>query len=371
MNSGIEDAAADQPEPSDVNLAAYSFELPQESIAQQPAARRDGSRLLVLRRATGEIEHKTFDALPELFRPNDVLVVNDSRVFPARLRLRRLSGGRVELLLLEYLEERGCWRAIGRPGKSLQPGSTLMMTDETTARVVDREADAVLVTFTRGSKALTREETFLLCEQLGEVPLPPYIQRQDDDSRAELDAERYQTVFAQSIGSAAAPTAGLHFSHELIAAIEARGVRVVPVTLHVGLGTFRPLTTETLRGSKLHEESFVLTRAAADCIHDARQQGGRIIAVGTTTCRVLETLGERFHTEGYPPPYSGRTSLFIKPGHRFALVDALVTNFHLPRTSLLVLVSAMAGRQQVLAAYNTAIREGYRFYSYGDAMLVV
>jgi S-adenosylmethionine:tRNA ribosyltransferase-isomerase len=339
-------------------LADFDFALPPERIAQEPLAERDAARLLVLERASGARSHRHVRDLPELLRPADLLVVNATRVEPARLRGRKASGGAAEALLLEPGPRPGEWRALVR-ARALRVGTKLR--------------------FLRGERALEAEVgglegdgTALLCfapgadpHALGEAPLPPYIRR--PERRAEDDT-RYQTVFARVPGAVAAPTAGLHLTRELLSRLAAAGIASAELVLHVGLGTFRPLGEAELRTGRLHAERFELPEATADAITAARRRGGRVVAVGTTTTRVLET---RARDDGSVEPGAGTTDLFLRPGHRFRAVDALLTNFHLPRSSLLVLVAAFAGREAVLAAYAEAIAEGYRFYSYGDAMLVL
>ena len=352
------------------SLADYDFELPREQIAQTPPQERGGSRLLILHRDSGALEHRQFRDLPSFFKPGDLLVLNDSRVFPARLRFhRRPTGGRGELLCLEPETGTSLWRVIGRPGKALRTGEVLALDDrKTTAHPVDHDDREVLVEFRRAAASLTTEQVFALCERHGTIPLPPYIQREDDDPLAALDRDRYQTVYAANLGSAAAPTAGLHFTPEILRAIRERGVAVTTVTLHVGLGTFQPLTTESFGATCLHRERITVNERAMREITRTQQEGGRIVAVGTTAVRTLESLPVPLPNSS---PFNSATSLFIKPGHSFQYMDALVTNFHLPRSSLLVLVSAFAGREPVLAAYREAISSGYHFYSYGDAMLIL
>ena len=358
-----------------MRTADFDYDLPPDLIAQEPAPCRDQSRLLVVRRNSGTLEHRRFRDLPEYLRSGDVLVLNDSRVIAARLRgVNRRTGGRFELLLLEEVE-RNEWWAMMRPGRRARAGTEIAICDPegrptpVTARVLDTNAE--------GHRRLKFEGTFNVLEELdkvGEVPLPPYISR-TDPSRLELDRVRYQTVFASAAGSVAAPTAGLHFSGELLRRIRERGVEVCFVTLHVGLATFAPVKTETLEGHTLHEERYRLEGATAELIDTRKRAGGRVVAVGTTPVRVLETVAAAHG--GRLRAASGRTRLFIPPPFAFQVVDALVTNFHLPRSTLLMLVSAFAapaetrGRELVLAAYAEAVRQRYRFYSYGDAMLLM
>jgi len=341
--------------------AGYDYDLPESLIAQSPAPSRTASRLLVLDRARDSLEHRVFADILEYLRPADCLVLNDTKVIPARLLGALPTGGRVELLLLRSLggDE---WECLARPAGKLRPGRTARFGEgpfldaEVTAIVDDTGRRRV-----RLSSSLPVREAI---ERVGHVPLPPYIRRDD----AEPDRERYQTVYAVHPGSAAAPTAGLHFDEDLLRRLEGSGVRVARLTLHVGLGTFRPITADRLDQHTMHSESYVVSEECAQCANAAREAGGRIVAVGTTSVRTLESASD---TEGRLHPCTGETELFIRPGHRFRAVDALLTNFHLPRSSLLVLVSALAGRERVLAAYREAVARGYRFFSYGDAMLIL
>jgi S-adenosylmethionine:tRNA ribosyltransferase-isomerase len=312
-----------------MDTALLEYELPSELVAQRPAERRDGSRLLVYRRASGEVEHRVFSALPELLS-RELVVINDTRVVPARLRLRRASGGRVEVLLLERRSENGLWEGLVRPSKRLQPGELL--------------GPAKLLEELGGGRWLLRLEG----RSAGETPLPPYIHE------PLADPDRYQTVYARESGSAAAPTAGLHFTPGLVARLNP-----ARVTLHVGLDTFRPVVSERLEEHELHGERYEVARGEWDRIQAAE----RVLAVGTTTVRVLETVARTAEL-------SGRTSLFVTPGFDFRRVDALLTNFHLPRSTLLALVMAFVGVEETLELYRLAIAERYRFYSFGDAMLV-
>ncbi len=331
----------------------FDFALPDERIAQE-AAPRGASRLLVLD-ALGAARHRSIGDLVELLRPGDLLVVNDTRVIPARLFAERAgSGGAIELLLVERRSER-LWDCLVRPGRRARPGTELRLGDSLTARVVAIGEDG-----RRAIEFSAPVEPHL--EALGHVPLPPYIDRPD---RAE-DRERYQTVYAANPGAIAAPTAGLHFSNELLARLAARGVERVAVTLHVGIGTFKPVTAELVHEHRMDEESYMVPPSTARAIAAARDEGRRIVAVGTTVVRTLESAAA---ASGEVPAGAGATRLFIVPGYRFRVVDLLLTNFHLPRSTLLMLVAAFAGRERVLAAYAEAIDAGYRFFSYGDAML--
>lgn len=338
----------------------FDYPLPLDRIAQTPLEPRDASRLLVLRRDTGEVEHRFFRDLglpaPEggLLRPGDLLVLNRTRVIPARLYARKPSGGRVELLLLRRRDAL-TWEALVG-GKGLGAGKQVQ---------VEAGPAVDILEALDGSERLIRfsEPIEPYFPKVGHVPLPPYIHEKLDDP------ERYQTVYAHEAGSAAAPTAGLHFTPRLLEALQAGGVKIAYVTLHVGLDTFAPVTEEHPQEHKIHTEWCELPQETADAINQARQAGGRVIAVGTTTVRTLESAAS-VGRDGISP-CAGPTSLFILPGYDFKVVDAMITNFHLPRSTLLMLVSAFAGREKILAAYETAIREGYRFYSFGDAMLIL
>ena len=339
----------------------FDYHLPQHLIAQSPAEPRDSSRLLVLHRDTGHMEHRRFYHLPEYLTPGDLLVLNDSRVIPARLLGRRQdTGGRVELLLLHRLRP-GVWRALGRPGRALRPGAVISIEHEgnvaATARVLERWPDGTCAV------ELSSEADAL---GAGHTPLPPYIHQ------LPADPEQYQTVYSRVDGSAAAPTAGLHFTRPLLDDLAAKGVRIAYVTLHVGTDTFRPIGTESPGEHELHGEYFELGEEAAAELNAARQQGRRIVAVGTTSVRLLEQVALSSTSGlGQMQPTQGWADLYILPGHAFQLVDAMITNFHLPRTTLLMLVSAFATRDLVLSAYQEAIAQEYRFYSFGDAMMIV
>ena len=334
----------------------FYYELPPERIAQTPLERRDASRLMVLGRESGEVTHRHFYDLPELLRPGDCLVLNDSRVLPARLFGTRESGGFVEVLLLRELEA-GKWECLTRPGRKTRPGVSLSFGGGVlTGLVTDTSNDGKRIV------QFQYDGIFLeVLERLGRVPLPPYI-------KAELeDKERYQTVYARDPGSAAAPTAGLHFTDALLEKIRARGVHVCYVTLHVGLGTFRPVQEEEITDHTMHEEFCVIPEETARVINETKRRGGRVVCVGTTSCRTLESFAA---ADGTVEAQSGWTNIFIYPGYRFKCMDALVTNFHLPESTLIMLVSAFAGREHVLAAYEAAVAQGYRFFSFGDAMFI-
>ena len=338
----------------------FDYELPRELIAQYPARERDESRLLVLRRPEGGVEHRSFRDIGEYLRPADILVLNESEVMPARfLGAKEATGGRVEMFLLRRVGG-DRWEALLKPGARVRDGTLLTFGDgRLRARVVGPLPDGKREVELEGAGEMEP-----LIRELGRVPLPPYIDREAE----EVDRERYQTVYARVPGAVAAPTAGLHFTEESLGVLAANGVRVARLVLHVGLGTFRPVSVDDPDEHEMEEERYVVTPEAAGAINEARGAGGRIVAVGTTSVRVLETVADE---SGRVAPGGGATRLFIRPPYRFRAVDALLTNFHLPRSTLLMLVSALAGREAVLAAYEEAVRERYRFYSYGDAMLIV
>ncbi|HEY8414227.1 MAG TPA: tRNA preQ1(34) S-adenosylmethionine ribosyltransferase-isomerase QueA [Thermaerobacter sp.] len=339
----------------------FDYELPPELIAQRPLPERDASRLMVVDRRTGRWQHARFRDLPRFLRPGDCLVLNDSRVVPARLYGRRPGGGRVEFLLLRPLEGGERWLALVRPGRRLRPGAVALCGDEDPLRV---EVEAVTETGERVVRLTppAGETVEQALHRLGRVPLPPYIREELDDP------ERYQTVYARHEGSVAAPTAGLHFTPQLLARLEGMGVALARITLHVGLGTFRPVTAERVEDHVMHAEYYEVPPEAAEVINDARARGGRVIAVGTTVTRTLETVADE---EGRIHPGRGWTDLFIRPGYRFRAIDGLITNFHLPRSTLLMLVAALLGRERTLAAYREAVARRYRFFSFGDAMLIL
>jgi S-adenosylmethionine:tRNA ribosyltransferase-isomerase len=344
--------------PEELDLDAFDYLLPLERIAQEPAPERDGARLLLLDRDTGTRAHRQVRDLPALLDPGDLLVVNATRVLPARLRGEKTTGGSAEALILGEAAEPGVFRALVKTGKRQRVGLKFRFGDG------DAALDAELVGIGEDGEVELAFADGASPYRVGEAPLPPYIRR--PEARAE-DAERYQTVFAREPGSVAAPTAGLHLSEAILDALAARGVERAEVVLHVGAGTFRPVGAEALRTRRLHAERFDLPEATAEAVRAARARGGRVVAVGTTTARVLETCagpGGRIEAR------RGETELFLAPGDAFRVVDALLTNFHLPRSSLLLLVAAFAGRERVLDAYADAMESGYRFYSYGDAMLI-
>jgi len=335
----------------------FDYELPEELIAQTPIERRDASRLMVLRREDNSIEHRSFCDLPEFLHSGDVLVLNDTRVIPARLWGTRSTGGKVELLLLQEIEA-DVWECLARPGKRAHVGEKLSFgKGRMIGTVLDKtEYGGRVVSF----EAI--EGVDKVVDEIGEMPVPHYI-------KTDLkDAERYQTVYARERGSAAAPTAGLHFTPELLDEIASCGVVIVRVTLHVGLGTFRPVKTEVVEEHVMHSEHYHVSKEAADAINEARASGGRVVAVGTTSVRTLETVAR---PDGTIAPGEGWTSIFIYPGYTFRAVDAMVTNFHLPKSTLVMMVSAFADREFILSAYREAVAERYRFFSFGDAMLIL
>jgi S-adenosylmethionine:tRNA ribosyltransferase-isomerase len=340
-----------------MQVSDFDYELPPDRIAQEPLPERDASRLLLLDRRTGAVAHHRFRELPDLLRPDDVLVVNDSKVIPARLHGRKTTGGQAEVLLVRPLAE-GEWLAMTRPG--LPPGGRVVVARDGLRLTI--EALAVADDGLRTVRLETDSgEVAAALAELGELPTPPYIHRRL------ADPGRYQTVYAAPEGSIAAPTAGLHFTPRVLAALEARGIAVERLTLHVGLGTFLPVRTEAVDDHRMHSEWYTLPPETAARLNVARKAGRRVIAIGTTTCRALESAAQT----GTIQPGSRETALFIRPGYHFQAVDGLLTNFHLPRSTLLMLVSALAGREHVLAAYAEAVEAGYRFYSFGDAMLIL
>jgi S-adenosylmethionine:tRNA ribosyltransferase-isomerase len=335
----------------------FDYHLPEELIAQTPVEPRDHSRLMVLDRASGNFEHRRFYDLPDYLRPGDVLVFNDSRVIPARLYATRASGGSAELLLLRRLEP-GRWDALVKPGRRMRQGDTFEASRDgrrITGEVVEVHEDGSRTVELSGEEHL---------DVLGAVPLPPYIHE------PLADPERYQTVYAKTRGSVAAPTAGLHFTPQLLDKLRSQGVETVFVTLHVGLGTFRPVTVDDPESHKMHPEYWELSPDAAEAIGKAKSEGRRVISIGTTAVRLMEQAAA-VSVDPNVSPGSGWADIFIYPGYRFQLVDALVTNFHLPKSTLLMLTSALAGRDRLLSAYQEAASQGYRFYSFGDAMLIL
>ena len=342
---------------SELRKSDFYFDLPQELIAQDPLADRTASRLLVLHRQTGEVEHHTFREITDYLRPGDCLVLNNTKVIPARLMgVKEDTGAAIEVLLLKR-RENDVWATLVKPGKKARPGTKLVFGDGCLrAEVLDvvEEGNRLVRFYYDGifEEALDR---------LGEMPLPPYITHKLQDKN------RYQTVYAKHDGPAAAPTAGLHFTQELLAKIEEMGVRIASVTLHVGLGTFRPVKADNILEHHMHSEHYQITREASDIINRTKKEGGRVICVGTTSCRTVESAADE---SGSVQPGCGDTEIFIYPGYQFKVLDCLITNFHLPESTLVMLVSALAGREHVLAAYQKAVEERYRFFSFGDAMFI-
>ena len=334
----------------------FYFDLPEELIAQTPIKQRDASKLLVVNKESGELSHHHFSDILDHLKPGDCLVLNDSRVIPARLFGTRKTGGAVEVLLLKDLGN-SRWEALTRPGRKTRIGEEIFFGDGLLKAVVVDELDD-------GKRIIefAYEGIFLeILEQLGQMPLPPYIHERLENP------ERYQTVYSKNIGSAAAPTAGLHFTDDLLEKIRQKGIDTAFVTLHVGLGTFRPVKADLIEDHIMHSEYFEIPKESEDKIIKAKASGNRVIAVGTTSCRTLESA---FSEDGKIEKTSGNTSIFIYPGYKFKAVDALITNFHLPESTLIMLVSALAGRENIMNAYNTAIKEKYRFFSFGDAMFI-
>ncbi|WP_251860890.1 tRNA preQ1(34) S-adenosylmethionine ribosyltransferase-isomerase QueA [Clostridium sp. Marseille-Q2269] len=335
----------------------FDFYLPEELIAQHPMEKRDEARLLVLDKEMGKIEHKIFKNILDCLSSNDCLVLNNTRVLPARLiGSKEGTGGKMEFLLLKR-EEKDVWETLVKPGKRAQIGTTFIFGNgELKAEVIGigQEGSRIVKFYYEG----IFEE---ILDKLGQMPLPPYIKEKLDDK------EMYQTVYSKEEGSAAAPTAGLHFTEDLLEKIKEKGVKLAFLTLHVGLGTFRPVKVENIQEHVMHSEYYKMDKETAEIINNTRENGGRVIAVGTTSCRTLETIGDK---EGNVREQSGWTDIFIYPGYKYKVVDALITNFHLPQSTLLMLVSALAGRDNIMNAYNTAVEKEYRFFSFGDAMFI-
>jgi len=335
----------------------FYFELPKELIAQHPLEKRDESRLMVINKTKKEIEHKHFKNIIDYLNPGDCLVLNDTRVLPARLLgIKEGTGGKMEFLLLKRIDINH-WETLVKPGKKAKIGTWFVFGNG--------ELKANVISISEGGSRIVRFEYDGIFEEildkLGEMPLPPYITEKLQDK------ERYQTVFSREVGSAAAPTAGLHFTTELIDQIKAKGVKIAFVTLHVGLGTFRPVKAEVVEEHEMHSEHYMLSSDAAEVINEAKEKGGRIIAVGTTSNRTLESIADE---NGKVCEKSGWTDIFIYPGYKFKIVNALITNFHLPESTLIMLVSAFAGKELVMSAYDIAVKEKYRFFSFGDAMFL-
>lgn len=341
-----------------MDIELFNFDLPQELIAQTPLSNRDQSRLLVLDKDTGKIEHKKFQDIFSYLNPGDALVLNDTRVLPARLLgHKKETGAKVEVLLLKQIED-DRWEALVKPGKKLRKGHEVVFGDGLLTGVIE---DTTSV----GGRIIrfSYDGIFIeILDKLGNMPLPPYIKEQLDDR------ERYQTVFAKNIGSAAAPTAGLHFTEDVLETLKDKGINIIYITLHVGLGTFRPVSSEKIEEHKMHSEYYSLSSENAEHLNDIKASGKNIIAVGTTSVRTLETAYDSI-TDKFVEK-EGWTDIFIYPGYEFGAIDGMLTNFHLPKSSLIMLISALAGRENVLKAYEEAINERYRFFSFGDAMLI-
>lgn len=347
-----------------MNVDLFDFELPEELIAQTPLVERTGSRLLTLNKRTGEVGHGTFLDIEQMLEEGDLLILNDTRVLPARLMgMKQDTGAKVELLLLKALGDNR-WETLAKPAKRMKVGTVLVFGSEADGSplltaVVEEEGE-------HGGRIVRFEYEGIfneLLDRLGEMPLPPYIKEKLEDR------ERYQTVFAKHEGSAAAPTAGLHFTEELLERLKHKGVRIGYITLHVGLGTFRPMSVDTVEEHVMHSEYYELSEETAQQLNETKARGGRIVAVGTTSARTLESVAQRFEGEAVQP-CSGWTDIFIFPGYTFKLVDALLTNFHLPKSTLVMLVSAVAGREHIMEAYRQAVEQQYRFFSFGDAMFI-
>lgn len=337
----------------------FDYHLPQELIAQTPAVRRDQSRLLLLERSTGETKHLKFKDLPDLLQYGDVLVLNDTKVIPARLQGNRQTGAGVEVFLL-HSTENGYWRCLVNPGRKVRPGDRIFFNDELSAEIIDRNLDG-----TRNVKFIFDGDFQAILEKTGQVPLPPYIKRKILNPN---DRERYQTIYAARAGAVAAPTAGLHFTKEILNTLGKRRIKLVYITLHVGLGTFKPVSADDIKDHQMEAEWYLISEKSAATINRSIEAGNRIVAVGTTVVRALESAW-KLETDALESG-SGWTNIFITPGYSFHVIDALLTNFHLPRSTLIMLVSAFADREKVLTAYEEAVRQKYRFYSYGDCMLI-
>ena len=339
-----------------MNVSDFDYLLPEELIAQQPSETRDGCRLLVLHMDTNELEHRKFSDIKEYLRPGDCLVLNDSKVIPARLfGVKEGTGAHIEFLLSKKVEG-NVWETLVRPGKRLRPGDFVSFGDgKLRAEILENSEGG-----TRHVRFTCKGDFMTVLEELGSMPLPPYIERASEEE----DKDRYQTVYAKEEGSVAAPTAGLHFTEELLEEIRAMGVKLAFVTLHVGIGTFRPVKVDKVEEHHMHFEEYSVSEEAAKLINETKAAGGRIISVGTTACRTMESAADE---NGVIKAGSGSTGIFIYPGYKYKMVDCLITNFHLPKSTLLMLVSALYDREHVIEAYNTAVKERYRFFSYGDA----
>ncbi len=347
-----------------MQTADFDYELPEELIAQEPALHRSDARMLVVHRATGQLEHRNIRDIGDYLHAGDLLVVNNTKVIRARIYGHKVaSGGAVELLLLEPTTD-GCWLSLCRSSRQPKPGARLSLADGLIRAEVVCQGEAGRIEI----RLECERPLFEVLDEVGDVPLPPYIHRDQHDKKGKTDAERYQTVYASQPGAVAAPTAGLHFTPELFAALTAKGVRKAEVTLHVGIGTFRPVAVDDVTEHRMDEERYEILPEAARIISQTRVNGGRVVAVGSTSVRTLETVMRR---EGDILPGAGRSDLFIYPPYSFRAVDYMLTNFHLPKSTLIMMVSALAGRELIMQAYAEAVRERYRFYSYGDCMLIL
>jgi len=345
-----------------MKLSEFDYELPEELIAQFPAQKRDFSKLLVLDKINGSIEHRHFYDIVDYFDENDVLVLNNTRVIPARLFANRQTGAHIEIFLLKEVQK-NYWEVLLRPAKRVKIGDVLKVSEELSVEAVEKyDSGKALV------KLIYEGDIFEVLDRVGKIPLPPYIERKMSDAQLEkLDYDRYQTVYAKNKGSVAAPTAGLHFTPEILEKLKNKGVQICYVTLNVGLGTFKPVNTENIEDHKMDNETFEITPEAAKIISDGMKSGKRIVAVGTTSTRTLETTFQKY---GEIKAVKDSSEMFIYPGYEFKVVDALITNFHLPKSTLIMLVSALAGKENIFAAYKNAIANKYRFYSYGDCMFI-
>ncbi|KOP64426.1 S-adenosylmethionine tRNA ribosyltransferase [Bacillus sp. FJAT-18019] len=342
-----------------MNVDLYDFELPEQLIAQTPLLDRSSSRLLTLNKENGHLRHQTFADIIDCLNPGDTLVLNDTKVIPARLfGEKEDTGAKAEVLLLKSMGQ-DRWEALVKPGKKLKKGNVISFGDGKLKAVIEEEGEMGARTLSFSYKGIFQE----ILDELGQMPLPPYIKEKLDDR------DRYQTVYAKHEGSAAAPTAGLHFTETLLEQIRAKGVDIAFITLHVGLGTFRPMSVDQVEDHVMHEEYYSISQETAELLNETKRRGGRVIAVGTTSCRTLETVGSERNGEPLCES-SGWTSIFIYPGYKFTVVDALITNFHLPKSTLVMLVSALAGREHIMKAYAEAVEKEYRFFSFGDAMFI-
>lgn len=342
-----------------MNVDLYDFELPEHLIAQTPLLDRSSSRLLTLDKQSGDIRHQTFADIIDYLNPGDTLVLNDTKVIPARLfGAKEDTGAKAEVLLLKNMGQ-DRWEALVKPGKKLKIGNVISFGDGKLKAVIEEEGEMGARTLSFSYEGIFQE----ILDELGQMPLPPYIKEKLDDR------DRYQTVYAKHEGSAAAPTAGLHFTEALLEQIQAKGVDIAFITLHVGLGTFRPMSVDQVEDHVMHEEYYSLSQETAELLNETKRRGDRVIAVGTTSCRTLETVGSELNGEPLRES-SGWTSIFIYPGYAFTVVDALITNFHLPKSTLVMLVSALAGREHIMKAYKEAVEKEYRFFSFGDAMFI-